>query len=140
MDVAVVDAVAPEARLVGARILVVDDDVDSLELLGVILESVGASCCLKGSAAEALEAAKGETFDIIISDIGMPGADGHDFMRRLRAENVSAPAVALTGYGRPEDRDRARDAGFQMHVVKPLDTDALIAMLEDLLAKSRASG
>ena len=121
------------ARLRGARILVVDDDADSLDLLRVVLESAGAEVAAATNAPSALQDAKQKTFDLIISDIGMPEMDGYAFMRTLRAHNTTLPAIALTAYARTEDAEHARRAGYQKHLSKPVDAAELIASIEKLL-------
>jgi signal transduction histidine kinase/ActR/RegA family two-component response regulator len=118
---------APSLKLPGLRVLVVDDDQDSIDLLRVVLESAGASVTTASSAAEALEA-KGP-FDVILSDIGMPEVDGYTFMRRIRAREGTShvPAIALTAYSRDDDAERARQAGYQERLSKPVDHETLVA-------------
>jgi CheY-like chemotaxis protein len=108
------------------RALIVDDDEDALELLGIALESAGASTTAAKSAQAALDA-RGP-FDVIISDIGMPQMDGYEFIRRLRSRDAAGPvpALALTAFVRPEDAKRALAAGFQEHLTKPVDVDELL--------------
>jgi PAS domain S-box-containing protein len=110
----------------GVRVLAVDDDEDSLELLRVLLESAGASFSGATTAEQALRAA--DAIDVVISDIGMPDTDGYAFIQRLRARRSGAevPAIALTAYARSEDAERAIRAGFQQHLSKPVDADELI--------------
>jgi PAS domain S-box-containing protein len=114
------------AELRNVRALVVDDDADSLELVRLVLESAGTEVTTVTSASAAL-AARGP-FDVVISDIGMPGVDGYAFMKRLRSSDLGGtiPAIALTAYARPEDADRAARAGYQEHFAKPVDASALI--------------
>jgi PAS domain S-box-containing protein len=130
-----VDTMAPEAPPVGdsrdnllrdVRVLVVDDDPDSLELLGVALGGAGAQVTAVRSAREAL-AAPGP-FDVILSDIGMPEIDGYTFVRRVRSRDTGAdiPAIALTAYARKEDAERALRAGYQEHLAKPIDIGKLL--------------
>jgi signal transduction histidine kinase len=128
-----------ELRLHGLRILVVDDDDDARELLGIILEQNGARPVPAASVTEAL--ALLETFhpDILVSDIGMPDEDGYALLAKVRGlgttHPVSAvPAIALTAYARVDDRRRALAAGFQLHVPKPVNPAELIAAI-DLLAR-----
>jgi PAS domain S-box-containing protein len=108
------------------RVLIVDDDLDSLEILGEALDSAGAKVTAAKSAHDGL-AARGP-FDVIVSDIGMPGADGYSFMRNIRSREVDAdvPAIALTAYARDADAERAIRAGYQEHFAKPIDARKLI--------------
>jgi signal transduction histidine kinase len=114
-----------DTLLSNVRVLVVDDDADSIELLSVALGEAGAEVTAVRSAREAL-GARGP-FDIIISDIGMPEIDGYSFIRRVRSSDLGAvPAIALTAYARSEDAERATRAGFQEHLTKPLDARKLL--------------
>jgi signal transduction histidine kinase len=132
---------APAAELAGPRrlegisVLVVDDDQDSLELLRVLLEEAGAKVTAVTSARSALEGAERRAFDLVVSDIGMPEMDGYAFIRSLRERRAAVPAIALTAYARAEDAERARRAGYQEHVAKPVDGATLVALLERLLAR-----
>ncbi len=114
------------AMLSHVRALIVDDDEDALELLGMVLESAGASATPAKSAQAAL-AADGP-FAVIISDIGMPMMDGYDFIQRMRSRDAATPvpALALTAFSRPEDAQRALKAGYQEHLTKPVDVDELL--------------
>jgi PAS domain S-box-containing protein len=114
------------AILRDVRVLVVDDDTDSLELLRLVLGGAGATVTTVRSARDALET-KGP-FDVIVSDIAMPEMDGYSFMRRMRSRDSGAdvPAIALSAYARAEDADRAMRAGFQEHLRKPVDPATLL--------------
>ena len=116
--------------LQNARILVVDDSLDSLEMLNVLLRSEGAQVTKAASGDEALNLAQSQDFDLIISDISMPEMDGYELLTRLRADArlSKVPAIALTGFGRPEDVARAEKVGFTSHITKPLDFDRLIEL------------
>ena len=124
-DASPVDEPAREC-LRNVRVLVVDDDPDSLEVLGVVLGRAGAKVTAVHSAREALAA--GGSFDVILSDIGMPEMDGYTFMRRVRSRDTGAnvPAIALTAYARAEDAERALRAGYQDHFAKPVDAGKLL--------------
>jgi signal transduction histidine kinase/DNA-binding response OmpR family regulator len=124
---------APERPLRNLRILVIEDEKDSRELIRVVLEERGARVVGVSSARSALE--EGGAFDLIISDIGMPGMDGYSLMRQLRAVERTAkvPAIALTAYARQEDADRALAAGYQRHVSKPVDSKYLVATIQSLV-------
>ncbi len=124
------------------RVLVVDDDSDSRELVKTILQHSGARVDAVASSAEATEhlmkRQPSEQFDVLVCDVGMPEEDGYTFMRRVRAcekpEIRTTPAIALTGYVGPEDRARATAAGFQLHVAKPLDPAQLLAAIRSLVS------
>jgi PAS domain S-box-containing protein len=126
-------------RLDGLKVLVVDDEPDARELLGVAIRRCGAQVRVVGSAQEALEALEDERPDLLISDIGMPGEDGYDLIRRVRqlpAEGGGkVPAIALTAYARTEDRLRALRAGYQMHVTKPVEMAELMAVAASLVRR-----
>jgi CheY-like chemotaxis protein len=105
-----------------------------------ILEGRGALIAAVGSAREALEALQKETFDLMLSDIGMPDMDGYQLIREARKLNERAgriPAIAVTAYARAEDRQRSLLAGYQMHIAKPVDARELIAAIAGLLTVSR---
>jgi signal transduction histidine kinase/ActR/RegA family two-component response regulator len=123
--------------LAGARLLVVEDEPDTLNLLRVALNSYGAEVSTADSAAEALEAIRRAKPDVLISDIGMAEVDGYELLRSVRAlsaeEGGEVLAVALTAYARDEDRARALGAGFQEHVTKPVEPSALAEVIARLL-------
>ncbi|MFL6209471.1 MAG: PAS domain S-box protein [Pyrinomonadaceae bacterium] len=123
-------------RLDGLKVLVVDDEPDTRELLQAGLGQCGADVTVAASAAEALEAMQMVTPDLLISDIGMPGEDGYELIRRVRTlpdESISrVPAIALTAYARVEDRMQALRAGYQMHVPKPVEMAELVAVAASL--------
>jgi CheY-like chemotaxis protein/two-component sensor histidine kinase len=127
-----------ENLLRGVRVLVVDDDPDSLELLGVALGGAGAKVTAAHSAREAL-AAQGP-FDVILSDIGMPEMDGYAFVRRVRSRDAGGdiPAIALTAYARVEDAERALRAGYQEHFAKPVDAGKLLEAVK-LWSRARSA-
>jgi len=130
------------APLASVRVLAVDDDEDGQMLLALLLERQGAEVTTAGSVAEALQMLEAGTFDILLSDIGMPGEDGFELIRRVRATKNEIPAAALTGYDTPEDRDRALVSGFDRHLGKPIDAAELLRTMVALaeLAKGRKSG
>ena len=124
-----------QRRLAG-RILIVDDDPDSLGILEAFLRHHGASVEVARSADAARESIQVAAPDLIISDIGMPGADGYQLIRWLRTRTGEGgrpiPAIALTGYGGDDDRRRALEAGFHVHLAKPVALDELLRAIESL--------
>jgi PAS domain S-box-containing protein len=123
---------APPDRLDGLRILAVDDEADTRELLKQGLEYCGAEVKVVGSAAEAIEALMSSVPDILISDIGMPGTDGYELIKQVRGlppdRGAKVAAIALTAYTRIEDRLQALRAGYDMHVPKPVELAELCAV------------
>jgi PAS domain S-box-containing protein len=123
-------------RLDGLRVLVVDDEEDARELLAAGLGQCGADVTTVSSAQEALGALARGQFSVLVSDIGMPGEDGYELIRRVRALPAEGggrtPAVAVTAYARTEDRLRAMRAGFEMHVSKPVELTELIVVVANL--------
>jgi len=123
-------------QLAGARILVVDDDPDSRELVAALLARDGAQTVLAASAEEAREALSRRHPDVIVCDVGMPEEDGYTFMRWLRAAGEEAgafvPALALTGHASRDDARVALLSGFQLHVSKPLDPPELLTNIAKL--------
>jgi signal transduction histidine kinase/ActR/RegA family two-component response regulator len=117
-------------RLTGTRILLVDDDPESLQVLSVALTGIGATVVTASSAERAWEIACQATPDVIVSDISMPQEDGYSLIRRLRAHagalGRNLPVIALTAHARPEDRKATFEAGFNAHLAKPVDPMALI--------------
>ncbi len=125
----------PPAAAGRLRVLLVDDNVDGAESLAALLRLAGHEVWLAHDGPGALEAAAGFRPDAAVLDIGLPGMDGYEVARRLRADPAAAPAVlvAVTGYGRDRDRERSREAGFDYHLVKPVD----LAELHRALAAAR---
>jgi CheY-like chemotaxis protein len=119
--------------LCGVRVLVVDDDADARELARRVLEDSGALVTAAAGVDEALEAVRKGGLDVIISDIGLPGRDGYEFISRLREQGCRVPVAALTAYARPEDRSRALRAGFRLYLVKPLESSALVQAVASLV-------
>ena len=123
------------------KVLVVDDEPDTRELLKVGLGQCGAEVTVAASAAEAIEAMQRVVPDLLISDIGMPEEDGYELISRVRAlpeENGShVPAIALTAYARVEDRMQVLRAGYQMHVPKPVELAELVAVAASLVRRGK---
>ncbi len=129
-------ATGDEPDLTGVNVVAVDDEPDARALVQRLLEDRGAKVRSAASAAEAIDLIVGSPPDVLISDIGMPGEDGYAFIRRVRSlaarEGGDVPAVALTAYARTEDRVRAIRAGYQSHLVKPVDARELVAVVSSL--------
>jgi CheY-like chemotaxis protein len=134
-------------RLDGVRILIVDDDEAARETTALMLREYGLHATTVGSVCEAMTALelplRTETlpFDIVVSDLGMPGEDGYEFIRRVRShadERINKlRAIALTAYARTEDRLRALAAGYHMHSAKPVEEQDLTAVIASLLDKTQ---
>lgn len=116
------------------KVLVVDDNVDAADLLAEALEVLGHEAKAVHDGQIALDAAARSSPDVVILDIGLPGLDGHEVARRLRAiPGLDATTlVALTGYADDASRDQSRDAGFAHHLVKPVDLAALQRVLDEI--------
>jgi PAS domain S-box-containing protein len=126
---------APGASAAGGplRVLIVDDNVDAAEAMGELLQILGHEVALAKDGPAALTAAAAAPPDLILLDIGLPGMDGYEVAARLRAAgHTRASVVALTGYGREEDLQRSRKAGFDDHLVKPVDLAKLQRVIADL--------
>lgn len=124
------------------RILVVDDNADAAGMLAMFLETLEHQVFVEHESRRALERARIEQVDVCLLDIGLPGMDGYELARRLRAQPQTAHAllVAITGYGQDQDKQAAHDAGFDYHFAKPVDTAALTELLRDTesrLAKTK---
>ena len=126
----------------GLRVLVVDDDPDALELIATILRRAEAEARLCSSPPEALAMLRSWKPHVLVSDIEMPGEDGYALIRKVRglagSDGGQIPAVALTAYGRPEDRVRSLSAGYSMHVAKPVDPVELGVIVANLAGRSFA--
>ena len=118
----------------GLRVLVVDDSEDTTEMVQHLLEIGGATVHVATSGAEGLRLAQEKQFDVVLSDISMPGMDGFEFIGKLRKVpgKEDIPAIALTGFGRPEDVQRAISEGFFAHLTKPFDIETLARLLEKI--------
>jgi CheY-like chemotaxis protein len=124
----------------GRSILIVEDNTDAREALRVLLELEGHAVEAVGEGQQALEAVRATTPDIALVDIGLPGMDGYEVARQLRSVDSRRPIlIALTGYGQPEDRKRATDAGFDEVLIKPVDPTALTQLLLTLEIPGRES-
>ncbi len=120
-------------------ILVVDDSRETAEMLTALLTTEGAQVLSAGSGEDALRLVRDHHFDLVISDISMPEMDGYQLLQEIRALSSAknVPALALTGYGRSADVERARAAGFVRHLTKPLDIGRLLEIVRELTGNSR---
>jgi len=128
-------------RLDDVNVLVVDDDQDGRALIARVLQESGAHPTCAASAPAALDLLRNRHFDVILSDIGMPDMDGYELLRQVRMQDSSRqspiPAIAITAYARPEDRQRSLLAGYHMHLSKPIEARELIAGMASLLQLAR---
>ena len=124
----------------GCRVLVVDDNHDAAEATSVLLELSGHEVKMVGDGAEALASAPIYAPDVVLLDIGLPGMDGYEVAVRLRRmeQTRNSCLIALTGYGQPADRARAREAGFDHHLTKPADPDELLGLVAAWLQARRS--
>ena len=129
----------PDSRLVGVRVLLVDDDAEIRCLTRTVLESEGASITEAESARAALSLLEQERPDVLVSDLSMPDDDGYWLIAAVRALSVAhgggTPAAALTGHTTAEDRARVLRAGFQFHIAKPVDPEHLVGTVALLALK-----
>jgi CheY-like chemotaxis protein len=127
------------SRLDGVRVLLVEDAEDARELIALLLRDRGAEVRTAVSGREAMERLAEALPDVLISDIGLPGEDGHAVLKRVRdwadAKGEWIPAIALTAYAGAEDARRAYRAGFQVHMAKPLEAEALVESVARLAAR-----
>ncbi|HEX8322445.1 MAG TPA: ATP-binding protein [Tepidisphaeraceae bacterium] len=123
----------PCGQLKGVRVLVIDDEPDARQLLKRVLEDCAAAVTTTASTNEAVDLIRTGAFDVLVSDIGMPGEDGYALIRRVRLlgpdHGGNIPAIALTAYARVEDRIKAIAAGFQTHVAKPVEPAELVTLV-----------
>lgn len=124
-------------ELYGLKILVVDDDVDTRELIEWVLKRVGAEVTSVGSSREALEALDREKPHLLVSDIAMPDEDGYALLRKIRAlppeRGGRIPAIALTAHSLVQDRLQSLRAGFQNHVPKPVVPEELVEVVASII-------
>jgi CheY-like chemotaxis protein len=114
------------------RVLIVEDNRDAGEMYRILIEMCGHEVLVAEDGAKGLELLKSAQPDIALVDIGLPGMDGYEIARRFRAEPEGGRVllVALTGYGSSSDRARSRQAGFDLHLLKPVDPQALQSLLD----------
>jgi CheY-like chemotaxis protein len=125
--------------LQGLRVLVVDDEADTLDMIRAVLEHCRMEVITAGSASEALEAIVQLRPDVLLSDLGMPGEDGYALIAKVRALPAGGggriPAAALTAYVRAEDRAKVLRSGFQLHMPKPFEPRELVALVASLAGR-----
>jgi CheY-like chemotaxis protein len=130
--------------LEGVRVLIVDDEADSRDLVRRVLAQCHAEVLTAASAAEGLEVLKAAKPHIVVSDIGMPETDGYQFMRQVRSlsgeDGGRTPGIALTAFARSEDRTRAMLAGYQVHIAKPIEPSELLATVGSLTGRTGIAG
>ena len=132
----------PTPNLGKLRILVVDDNHDAAESLALLLGTDGHQVQMANDGLAALEMARAEDADVIILDIGLPGMDGYSVAQALRRSNEPSRAllIAVTGYGQPDDREKSRAAGFDAHLVKPIDFETLRKLLAEHVKLRESQG
>ena len=133
----------PEAAAlqpVRRRVLVADDNVDAADMTALLLQTLGCEVCVVNDGESALREADRLRPDVVLLDLGMPGLDGYETCRRIRAQpwSIAMALVALSGWSREEDRFRSREAGFDLHLAKPVEPSVLIQAVRD--ARQRGNG
>jgi CheY-like chemotaxis protein len=125
-------ALLPDANdLEGVRVLLVEDEEDTRDLLCAVLLDRGATVATASDASSALATFDAFHPDVLVSDIGLPGQDGCSLMRKIRMRSAHLPAVAISGFAGQIDADRALEAGFDLHIAKPMDADQLIEAIQE---------
>jgi len=123
--------------LQGVKVLLIEDDADTRETIAAVLEQFGASVTQAASAVEALREFVTSPPDLLISDIGMPEMDGYQLLAAIQEKTQHPPpAVALTAYATPSERDRALRSGFQAHISKPVEVSELVSVAVRLLGRA----
>jgi len=120
---------AVDASIRDFKVLLVEDDRDGREMVARLLTDAGGQVRAVASGREALQALDEQRFDVVVSDIGMPGMDGYELLERIRAGGNAVPAVALTAFARAEDKAKALEAGYQAHLTKPVKPSALTSAM-----------
>jgi CheY-like chemotaxis protein len=126
-------------QLRGIRVLVIDDEPDALEMVCRVLEDHEAFVGLALSADAALTMLAEQTFDILISDIGMPFCDGYALLAEIHRRGFQIPAIALTAFARREDKLKSQESGYQIHLCKPVEIGELLSAIESLTWSSAAN-
>ena len=130
-------AADPPAELDGLNVLIVDDEPDAREVLSMVMSTLGASAQVADGVDQGLALLAREHFDLLLSDISMPGRNGYEFVRELRAQPrlKHLPAIAVTAFGRAEDRKEALQAGYDAHVAKPVELPALLNAIHQVVSR-----
>jgi CheY-like chemotaxis protein len=113
---------------------VVEDHDDARELITAVLARAGAQVVATSTTPEAVDRARAARPDLLMADLGLPGEDGYALLTRVRTMYPDLPAIALTAYARATDRNRALAAGFQQHVIKPVDPKQLVDLVASIVA------
>ena len=123
------------------RILLVEDNIDASQMLAMYLRTMGYSVETEFDGPGGLATARAQNFDVLICDIGLPGFDGYNLIRTLRAlSGAKTPfAIGMSGYGKADDRARAIAAGFEQYLIKPIDMDSLITLIESVPSRRGVS-
>ena len=133
----------PAVQLKGMRLLVVEDDEDTRELITTILKQQGAEVAGVGSAADAFAAVEREAPTVVVSDIGLPVQDGYELARTLRGHAAhldgTMSLLAVTAFAANQDRERALQAGFDAFIAKPVDSAELVRVVAKLVAQRQAA-
>jgi CheY-like chemotaxis protein len=134
----------PSALMTGTRFddltfLVVDDEQDSREMLAAVLEHRGARVVQGESAESALSILHQQAVDLVIADIAMPRMDGYELIRRIRAAGHTVPAIAVTAFAAPDDRDHALESGYTAYVPKPIDGGELGRAVREIIPAAAGS-
>ena len=119
------------------RLLVIEDNVDARQALRMLLETVGHEVHEAADGEAGVAAALRLTPDLVLVDIGLPLLDGYEVARRLKAANGDVRLIALTGYGRDEDKKRSQEAGFDAHLLKPVSIDRLRVVIDEVFSRPR---
>jgi CheY-like chemotaxis protein len=131
-----------DGKLLNTRVLIVDDDRETLEVMRVILDSHGAQTAVAPNAAEGLAVLRAIRPEVILSDIAMPHEDGYEFLRKVRSlpadQGGQTPAVAVSAHVYTLDRERAFDAGFQAFLAKPINPGVLVECVKRMVERARA--
>jgi two-component system, chemotaxis family, CheB/CheR fusion protein len=123
-----------------AKVVIVEDNADSREAMCQLLELAGYDCQTAESGLEGLELIERTSPHVAILDVGLPGMNGYEIARRLRAKHSQMTLIAITGYGQAHDREASREAGFDAHLVKPVDSQQLLSMLDRMRTRGKMDG
>jgi PAS domain S-box-containing protein len=127
-----------ETKKVSRRILLVEDHGDTAEMIQLLLESAGHRVKTVGNADQALSATSAEEFDLLVSDLGLPGKSGLELMQELRRQGSTLKGIVVSGFGRGEDVIRSQEVGYSAHLTKPVDFDSLLRAVETVLPSKSA--